>query len=183
MEKEMVRPEDILDFWFSEECRRCWFNSSDELDKKITMEYESVWQQARDGALEQWKQTAQGCLALVIILDQFPLNMYRGQAKSFSTEAASREVARYALEKEFDKAISEEQKLFLFLPFMHSEELADQERSVELFTQAGMETRWAEHHRDIVRRYGRFPHRNEALGRTSTEEETAYLNSADAFKG
>lgn len=175
--------QDILDFWFSEPCRKCWFQSTEEFDREIQQEFESVWLSAKSGELDDWKNTPEGCLALVIILDQFPLNMYRGEAKSFSTEAMARDISRLALERGFDQNMDESQKLFLYLPFMHSESLADQERSVELFQNAGMDTHWAEHHRDIVKRFGRFPHRNASLGRQSSEAELAYLQSDEAFKG
>lgn len=179
----MVQAQDILEFWFSEQGRRYWFQSTEELDREIQKKFESTWEAARDGKLEDWKHSPEGALALVIVLDQFPLNMYRGQAKSFSTEAKAREISRYALAEGFDSQLDQSYKFFLFLPFMHSESMEDQERSVELFTGAGLETRWAKHHREIVRRFGRFPHRNASLGRQSSEEELAYLQSDEAFKG
>jgi uncharacterized protein (DUF924 family) len=174
---------DVLDFWFSERCRKCWFNSTQAFDREIQVNFESLWKAARDGELDSWKQTHEGALALAILLDQFPLNMYRGRPESFSTEAKAREVSDYALQQGFERQLDESQKLFLFLPFMHSEDLADQDRSVGLFEDAGMEMRWALHHRDIVRRFGRFPHRNAILGRESSAEELAYLDSEEAFKG
>jgi uncharacterized protein (DUF924 family) len=179
----LMQAKEVLDFWFSERCRKCWFDSTEAFDQEIQQGFEEIWKAARDGELDSWKQTPEGTLALVIILDQFPLNMYRGRPESFSTEARSREIARYALEQGFDLPMDEAQKLFLYLPFMHSEDLADQNVSVDLFEKSGMETRWALHHRDIVRRFGRFPHRNAILGRESNEAEQAYLDSDDAFKG
>jgi uncharacterized protein (DUF924 family) len=178
-----MKPHEVLDFWFSERCRKCWFNSTEELDREIRQRFESQWAAARDGELEAWKDSAAGALALVILLDQFPLNMFRGKPESFSTEAMAREVSASAVEQGFDRQLDEAQKLFLYLPYMHSEELADQDISVRLFEGAGMDTRWAEHHRDIVRRFGRFPHRNAILGRDSSEAELAYLDSKEAFKG
>ncbi|MBD3671475.1 MAG: DUF924 domain-containing protein [Gammaproteobacteria bacterium] len=179
----MTQPHEILDFWFSERCRKCWFESTQEMDQEIRERFESVWRQARDGELDEWRQSAEGCLALAIILDQFPLNMYRNQPQSFSTEAMARDCAREAIENGFQEQLDESQQLFLFLPFMHSENLADQDTSVELFKQAGMETKWAQHHREIVKRFGRFPHRNAILGRQSTDEELEYMSSDEAFKG
>jgi len=179
----MVQVQDILDFWFSERCRKCWFQSTEELDREIQQKFEVIWAAARDGKLEDWKHSPEGALALTIVLDQFPLNMYRGQPESFSTEAKARDVSQYALAEGFDSHMDESQKLFLYLPFMHSESLEDQDRSVELFKGAGMDAHWAEHHREIVRRFGRFPHRNACLGRQSNEDELAYLQSGDAFKG
>lgn len=137
------------------------------------------------GGLNDWQNNPDGCLALVIILDQLPLNMFRGTAKSFTSEAKSRDVARRAIEQGFDQKIDAARLAFLYLPFMHSEDLADQDLSVQLFETAGLENNlhFAQHHREIVRRFGRFPHRNIILGRASTPEENDYLNSKEAFTG
>ena len=173
----------ILDFWFQDNVKKMWFGSTIEFDRSLEDNYLALYESASVGELDDWKNTPNGALALCIILDQFPLNMFRDQAKSFATEAASRDIAEFAIDKCFDKGMNDEQRLFLYLPFMHSENIDDQNRSVELFTAAGMEARWAEHHRDIVKRFGRFPHRNEALGRECTKEEKEYLNSQEAFHG
>jgi len=119
----------------------------------------------------------------VVLLDQMPLNMFRGQPESFSTEAQSREVAGRAIERGLDQSLPDNQKAFLYLPYMHSEALVDQDRSVELFERAGLREnlRWAKHHRGIVRRFGRFPHRNAILGRESTPDEIEWLASPDSF--
>ena len=111
--------------------------------------------------------------------------MFRGKAESYSTEARAREVARVAIEQGFDRDLDTEGKAFLYLPFMHSESLQDQELALELFDQPGLESslRFARHHHDIVERFGRFPHRNAALGRPSSDAEIEYLNSEQAFKG
>ena len=176
---------EIIDYWFSKEVSEHWFNSTAEFDRELGERYESVWEQASRGELVDWMNSAEGCLALVIILDQFPLNMFRGEAKSFSSEAQSRDVAEHAIEQGFDAQLPDDQKAFLYMPYMHSENLADQERSVELFSQPGLESnlRFAHHHRGIVDKFGRFPHRNEVLGRESTEAEIEYLNSKEAFTG
>lgn len=120
----------------------------------------------------------------MILLDQMPLNMFRDQPVSFSTEALSRAVAERALTRGFDRVVAVDHRAFFYLPYMHSESLADQERSVELFTQPGLEEnlQWARHHREIVQRFGRFPHRNAILGRQSSPEETRWLDLPDAFK-
>ena len=180
-----LTPQQINEFWFSAAARPLWFRSTPEFDQAIRHRFETTWQQARDGKLQHWQESAQGVLALVIVLDQFPLNMYRGEPTSFSTEAAARDVAATAISHGWDQTLTGEQKAFLYLPFMHSESLADQDRSVALFSAAGLESNlpWAHHHRDIVRRFGRFPHRNAILGRISSAEEQAYLNSEEAFLG
>ena len=181
----MASHTDILDFWFSDRIRKQWFSSTPALDQEIKERFEPFWEKAAAGELDAWRESAEGCLALVIIFDQLPLNMYRGDAKSFSTEAASRDVAHHAIHQGFDKELNKEQQAFLYMPFMHSELLEDQDLAVELFSAAGLEgnLHYAKHHRSIVQRFGRFPHRNAILGRESTPEELEYLSSDKAFKG
>lgn len=173
----------LLDFWFSRDTRDRWFDSTPGFDEALRQRYMVTWQQGRDGKLQDWEQTPDGALALVILLDQFPLNMFRDQPESFHTEAQSRAVASCAIDCGFDAALPGERKAFLYLPFMHSETLADQDRSVQLFEAAGLESnlKWARGHREIVRRFGRFPHRNAILGRSSSEEELAWLASSEGF--
>lgn len=176
---------EILDFWFSLPVKGQWFDASPALDEEIRERFMATWQAAQHGDLYPWEQDAEGVCALVIVLDQFPLNMFRGRAESFTTEAQARQIAERAIRHGFDRVLTDEQKAFLYMPFMHSENLKDQERSVELFEKAGLihNLSFAHHHRDIVRRFGRFPHRNEALGRHSTPQELAYLHSKDAYLG
>lgn len=173
----------LIDFWFSDENKDRWFHGGDDFDTLIRSRFLDTWQAGKAGELSTWEETPEGALALVILLDQFPLNMFRDQAESYSTEAMAREVAERAIEKGFDRDMEQQQKFFLYLPFMHSEDIDHQLCSIELFSKAGLETRWAIHHCKIIERFGRFPHRNEALGRESTEEEQAYLNSDEAFRG
>ncbi len=178
-------PQSVIDFWFDKANRRCWFRSTPEFDRRIRHRFESLWEGARAGECIGWDSTPEGALALVIVLDQLPLNMFRGQALAFATEAQSRRVADRAIAAGFDQHLADERKAFLYMPFMHSEELADQDRAVALFEQAGLvdNLRWARHHRSIVRRFGRFPHRNSVLGRKNTLEESAWLDSEEAFLG
>lgn len=178
-------PQEIIDFWFSEDVRKLWFKSTADFDAQVRERYQDTWEQAGRGDLDHWMATAEGCLALAIILDQFPLNMFRDQALAFSTESRSREVARFALENGFDEHLTAEQKAFLYMPFMHSEDLEDQALALELFDQPGLESnlRFSRHHYAIVEKYGRFPHRNAVLGRNSSEAEIEYLNSREAFTG
>lgn len=180
-----VEPGDILKFWFSEPVCSHWFSSTPELDQTIGDRYESLWGQAGDGHLDHWMTTAEGCLALVILLDQFPLNMYRGEPESFQTEEQARSVAGFAIKRGFDESLEPVQRAFLYMPFMHSESLEDQDRSVTLYEQAGLSDNlaFAKHHREIVRQFGRFPHRNAILGRSSNPEELQYLVSEGAFTG
>lgn len=178
-----MTPEQVIDFWFSEQARPRWFHATPDFDREITARFEDCWHAARRGLLSDWEQTAAGALALVIVLDQFPLNMYRNQPLGFSTEAASRAVAARAIDRGLDAVLPNDRRAFLYLPYMHSESLADQDRSLELFAAAGLadNLKWARGHRGIIQRFGRFPHRNAILGRTSTAEELDWLQSPEAF--
>ena len=178
-------PNNILNFWFSERVKLLWFNSTPEFDAEIRTQYLAVYYAALNDKIDEWEQSAEGCVALVIILDQFPLNMFRGLAESFHGEAKAIEIAKYAIDQSFDDLLTDKQKAFLYLPLMHSENLVDQDLSVTLFEKAGLteNLRFAKHHREIVRRFGRFPHRNRILNRQSTEAELEYLASDEAFHG
>jgi uncharacterized protein (DUF924 family) len=147
--------------------------------------FATVWQQAGQGQLDTWKNSAAGCLALCIILDQFPLNMFRGDPRSFATEQQAVSVCKHAVAQGFDKQLPADQVGFLYMPLMHSEHMADQDESVRLFDAAGLagNAKFARHHRGLIERYGRFPHRNDILGRESTAAELAYLASDEAFTG
>ena len=178
-------PDPILDFWFSEQVEPLRFRSTPEFDNEIYQRFLGAWCTARDNELKGWLGTARGCLALVIILDQFPLHMFRGQAKSFSTEQKACEVADHAISAGLDNELTDEERAFLYLPFMHSESLSDQNRAVALYEAVGLASNlhWAKHHRELIQRFGRFPHRNAILGRESTPEEIEYLESKKGFLG
>jgi uncharacterized protein (DUF924 family) len=180
-----VSAEDIIGFWFKEIDKSNWFNSTPEFDAYLRERFQGVVRDALNDRLDSWKETPDGSLALVVVLDQFPLNMYRGEAQSFAGESKSREVARNAIDQNFDQSLTDDKKAFLYMPFMHSENIKDQNLSVTLFEKAGLEKnlRFAEHHREIIKRYGRFPHRNKIIGRESSADEIAYLNSGKAFLG
>jgi len=180
-----VSPETIIDFWFAESSRDYWFRSTPEMDSQLRDRFIDTWLAAAEDKLSRWEESPEGTLALAVVLDQFPLNMFRGLPLTYSTEAHARKIARAAIDKGFDRVLSDEQKCFIYMPFMHSEDMIDQNRSIELFDQPGLEQsfRFANHHRDIVQRFGRFPHRNEILGRQSTQEEIAYLASPEGFHG
>lgn len=180
-----LTPQDILDFWYAEDMRSKWFASTPQLDAEIKQRFEPIWEAAQRGELDDWRDNPAGCLALAIILDQLPLNMFRNTAKSFSTEQHAVAITKHAIAKGFDVLIEKAKVAFLYMPLMHSENLADQDLSVARFAAAGLENnlRFAQHHRDLVRRFGRFPHRNAILGRASSAEELAYLQSKQAFKG
>ena len=180
-----MSPIDIINYWYSDRIKKHWFSSTPWLDQEIKDNYEQIWLQAADGKLEEWKNTPYGCLALVIIFDQFPLNMFRGTARSFQTESKAIEVTMTAINNGFVKMLSKDKLSFLFMPLMHSENIEDQNLSVKLFYEHNLSSNlgFAKHHRDIIKRFGRFPHRNNILMREHTKEETEYMNSKNAFKG
>ena len=178
-------PDELVDFWFTEEVAKRWFNSTKEFDSQLRERYLDLYESATHGHLDHWRDTALGSLALVILFDQIPLNIFRGQARSFATEEHARRVASIAIKHDFDQQLTGKQKAFLYMPFMHSENMQDQNFSVALYEKAGLEDnlRFAKHHRGIIERFGRFPHRNAILKRNSTPEELAYLDSPEAFHG
>lgn len=185
MPETVASATEVMAFWFSPPVQPLWFASTPAFDATLRTRFLKTYQAAVSGQLADWATTAEGALALTIVLDQFPLNMFRGQPASFATEAAARVVADQAIARGFDQTLPPEQRSFLYLPFMHSETWADQERSVRLYQQPGLEEslRFARHHAGLIRRFGRFPHRNAILGRVSTAEELAYLASPSAFQG
>ncbi len=184
----MTTINDVIDFWFPAdshpdaahpEGRRLamWFAPEPGLDDTIRTRFLGTYEQAASGALDGWAESAEGALALVVVLDQFPRNMFRGQARAFAADDKALAIAEDAVARRLDQALPALWRTFLYLPFEHAEDRATQERSVALFRSLGdAETlRYAEAHRDIVARFGRFPHRNAILGRDSTPEEAAWL--------
>jgi uncharacterized protein (DUF924 family) len=177
-----ITPSDILTFWRNAGPDK-WYAKDDAFDQELRDRFMGVWQAGRDGKLSAWQDTDDGALALVIVLDQFPRNMFRGDPKMFSSDATARAVSTRAIAEGRDKRIDPALLAFLYLPFEHSEDLADQERSIVLFTPLGEDSlKWAVLHADIIRKFGRFPHRNAVLGRTTTPEEAAFLDEG-GFKG
>lgn len=177
-------PENLIDFWFSERVSKLWYMSTPEFDLEVEEKFSSLYQAACDGQLKNWKMTAIGCLALIIIFDQYPLNVYRNDKRSFVTENQALEISEYALNEGYDKQLTKSQKSFMYMPFMHSEAISHQQRSLILFKSTDPEDfKFAQHHHDIIVNYGRFPHRNKILGRESTSDEIEYLASKDAFSG
>ncbi|MEE9351601.1 MAG: DUF924 family protein [Thiotrichaceae bacterium] len=178
-------PKQIIEFWFSKESRSKWFASTPEYDQMLLDHFENIWKDAESGKLDDWLNTPEGCLALAIILDQLPLNMFRGTAKSFQTEAKAIKTSKVAIANSFQDKIPIEQRAFLYMPLMHSENIDDQDDVVNLFEKDGLDSnlRFAKHHRELIRKFGRFPHRNAILGRENTDSELIYLNSKEAFTG
>ncbi len=167
---------DIIGFWLAAG-PRLWFAKDADFDRRFRDRYASLYEAASRGALSEWQKTPDGTLALIILLDQYPRNAFRNTPQMYATDEMAREVAESAIAVDYDQAIPTGLRRFIYLPFGHSEDLADQERSVGLFkTLNPSDVAHAEHHRDLVRRFGRFPHRNEILGRVSTAEEQRYLD-------
>jgi len=168
---------EVLRFWFEELEREAWFRKSEVTDELIRSRFLNLHERVAALPADAALTSPRRALATVIVLDQFPRNMFRGTPRAFATDHKAVEVARGAVERGLDKAFDKDGRAFMYLPFEHSEDLADQERAVELFTPLGDAeyTRYAIAHRDIIARFGRFPHRNAILGRTSTPEEEEFL--------
>ena len=178
----IAAPETVLAFW-REAGPNKWFEKDEAFDAAIREKFLSTYEAAAAGKLAGWEATAEGALALCIVLDQFPRNMFRGDARTYAADGQARATANTALKRGYDQDVPVAERGFFFLPFMHSEELVDQDRCVELYRAVGSDDlKYAERHRDIIRRFGRFPHRNVTLGRAATPEEQAYLDD-DGFKG
>ena len=161
-----------------------WFDKNAGFDAVIRARFLPTYEAAAAGKLKGWENTAEGTLALLILLDQFPRNMFRGDPRTYASDALAREVAGRAIDRGADRRIDPMLLEFLYMPFMHSEALADQLRCVELFRKTDNEEnqKYAEGHADIVRRFGRFPHRNRLLGRATTADEQAFLDGG-GFSG
>lgn len=170
----------IFDFWYAPESRARWFDPTPTFDGEVRRALGSAHERAAAGLLKGWRGAAEGCLALCILLDQAPRNLFRGTPHAFATDAAARAIAAHAVDRGFDLAFDEDDwRLFFYVPFEHSEALADQERCVALQRERIRDPNYrrsAERHHDIIRRFGRFPHRNAILGRPSTPEEIAFLS-------
>jgi uncharacterized protein (DUF924 family) len=176
-------PNAVLAFWRAAGPPK-WFKKNAAFDAEITRRFLGLWHTAVEGKLADWEQTPNGALALVIVLDQFPRNMFRGLARMYEADALARAVVGRALARNFDQQVPRRDRQFFYLPLEHSENLDDQERCVELARGYGDDefTKYAEQHADIIRRFGRFPHRNAMLGRVTTPEEQAFLD-AGGFAG
>lgn len=176
--------QEILHFWFVETQPAQWFQVNPDFDQLVRDRFRATYDMAADGVCDGWAVDADGALALCIVLDQFPRNMFRGQAMAFGTDEKARRVASSAIRHGFDQVLSPQRRRFLYLPFEHSEEPEDQARSVALFTgtrdEDPMGYEYALRHQEIIARFGRFPHRNAVLGRESTADELRYLNQPGA---
>ena len=184
----VVDPAEVLDFWFgaagapgANRPRDVWFRKDETFDAAIASRFGATLDAALQGRLEDWLHAPDAALACVLVLDQFTRNAFRGTPRAFAGDARALAAARHIVAAGWDGAMAPVRRWFCYLPFEHSETLADQDESVRLFGQlrddpdAGGALAWAESHRDVIKRFGRFPHRNEILGRASSPEELAFL--------
>ncbi len=174
---------EIIEFWFGPGMAEKWFVKDPALDREVAERLGVLHDKAAAGELDSWRDSAEGCLALIVLLDQVPRNLFRDRARAFATDAAARELTGHALARGFDAALTQDQRGFLYLPLEHSESLGDQETSVRLTAALDEDPAWHDYavrHRDIIARFGRFPHRNAALGRESTPEERAFLEQPNS---
>jgi uncharacterized protein (DUF924 family) len=172
-----MKPAEVVEFWIEAGPKR-WFSKNDRFDATIGERFEALHHSAARRELDDWAGEAVGALALLLLLDQFPRNLYRGSAHAFATDPLARHFARAAVGAGFDKVLDPALHNFFYLPFAHSEALGDQDISVARGPPAtASDLHWATLHRDIIVRFGRFPHRNAELGRESTAEEQAFLRS------
>ncbi len=183
-----MAPQEVLDFWFGApgspergKPRAVWFKKTDAFDQEVRARFLAVHELAVDGKLEAWQETPHALLALIIVCDQFPRNMFRNDARAFATDARALAAAQLMVERGWDMRIAPIERQFVYLPFEHAEDLAMQRRSLELFERVTEDPAladlpaWARKHFDVIARFGRFPHRNAILGRVSTPAELEFL--------
>jgi len=181
--QHLATPDEIIAFWREAGSDR-WFTKDEAFDQTCRDRFLPTYEAAARGDLNEWELTPDGALAVILLLDQFPRNMFRGTRAAYKTDPVALMAADRAIEKGFDMQVDPQFRRFFYLPFMHSESLRHQERSVALNEALGEEDsiKWARHHHDVIARFGRFPHRNHILGRETTPEEETFLQEDD-FRG
>lgn len=178
--------EELLRFWFEESGPERWFARSEEFDRIIRERFLTEYEAASRGDYDEWRGSGAGCVALCLLLDQFPRNLFRNDARAFATDAKALGIARRAVDtaRDMEEGVSRDMRKFLYLPFEHSEDIDDQRLCMKLMAErldpVGEDLDWARKHLVIIERFGRFPHRNEALGRASTREELEFLKGPDS---
>ena len=177
-----MNEQDILNFWFSPEHRSLWFAKSDEFDAKIRERFQAIHHQAIQAELWSWRKTAEGRLAEIIVLDQFSRNLYRDQPQAFAHDSMALMLAQEAISLQLDAQLSPDHRSFLYMPFMHSESKLIHQQALVLFENLAhpVSLDFEKKHKDIIDRFGRYPHRNAILGRTSTAEELAFLTQTNS---
>jgi uncharacterized protein (DUF924 family) len=172
---------EIVHFWFEETEPQLWFQTHEDFDARVRERFAVTYDMAKEGLCNSWSSDAEGCLALCLVLDQFPRRLYRGQAAAFATDEKALLVAKQAIHKGFDQVFTHEKRFFLYMPFEHSENISDQKRNLDLFKsmekQNPLAYAVARQRYDIIEKFGRFPDRNAILGRASTDEERAWLEA------
>jgi len=176
----MAIVDEVIAFWMTEVGPKGWYSGGDALDAKIRERYLPLWQTAHDHGLHAWLTRPRGMLAYLIVTDQFPRNMFRGDAQAFATDAMALRTAKQAIDQKADLKVGEPERQFFYMPLMHSECLTDQDRSVRMMLTRMPETGasnllHAKAHREIIRRFGRFPYRNDAFARKSSEDESRFI--------
>ncbi|MGV6810652.1 MAG: DUF924 family protein [Brevirhabdus sp.] len=179
----MLTPEEVLSFWLDEIGPAGWYAGGEELDQLVRDRFEAGWNEAMDGAYALWLTYPTGTLSYIILMDQLPRNMFRGQGKAFSSDIYALAASKVAIDRNWDMRVDEPARQFFYMPMMHSQSLCDQERCVRLMASRMPQTGegnllHARAHREVIRRFGRFPARNEALGQRSRAEEQDYLQQS-----
>ena len=169
--------DEIVHFWFEDLSRKDWFRKDEALDSTIASLFGAIYHELRAGVPASWLDTPEGYLAAILVLDQFPRNMFRGDARAFATDEAGLALAKQAMAEGLDNKLTRDQRIFLYMPFQHSEDRVDQARGIALYARLGkpLNLDFALRHQAVVDRFDRFPHRNAILGRASTEEERTFL--------
>jgi len=174
-------PAEILTFWFQELDPRDWWAKSDATDNQIRERFLELWEEQKSKTADDFLTAPETALAAVILFDQFPRNMFRDSADAFSTDHLAQQIAEKAVDLELDAQLPEDQRAFLYMPFMHAEDIQLQNRSVTLFTKLGSNQKFANEHRDVIAKFGRFPHRNAVLGRQTRDEEQAAIDAGASW--
>ncbi|MEZ4815314.1 MAG: DUF924 family protein [Bdellovibrionota bacterium] len=184
MNAEIASYQDVLDFWFDEKNKSHWFSKDPNFDAEIAKRFLKTHHRAAQSACFEWRKTAKGRLAEIIVLDQFPRNMFRNSAKAFASDPLALALAQDAVERGIDKELATTERSFLYMPYMHSEALRVHDEAIKLFSQPGLEhnLEYEVLHKKVIERFGRYPHRNKALGRESTPDEVAYLAADSSSK-
>jgi uncharacterized protein (DUF924 family) len=174
-------PAEILSFWFQELDPKDWWAKSDATDDQIRERFFELWEEQKSKTADDFLTAPESALAAVILFDQFPRNMFRDSADAFSTDHLAQQIAEKAVDLELDAQLPEDQRAFLYMPFMHAEDIQLQNRSVTLFTKLGSNQKFANEHRDVIAKFGRFPHRNAVLGRQTRDGEQAAIDAGASW--
>lgn len=171
----------ILSFWFNTLDEKDWWQKSDTVDDQIKERFFELWQEQKSRVADDFLTSPETALAAVILFDQFPRNMFRNQAEAYATDHLARQIADMAVDLGLDEKLPEDRRTFLYMPFMHSEDLSDQNKSVTLYTRLGSSEKFANDHRDVIAKFGRFPHRNAVLGRQTHADEQAAIDAGASW--